>query len=51
MSGIFGMPFEVKETQCLTQRDEACSFEVAMLEAPVSGLSSRTSSKVSQALP
>ena len=51
ISGIFERPFEVKEVQCLTQGDEVCSFQIAMMEAPVPGLPARASTKNSKAFP
>lgn len=41
MSGLFGVPFEVSEVQCLTAGDEVCSFRVAITETQSEGAAVR----------
>ncbi len=39
VAGVFGSDVEVTEVQCLTEGDEACSFQIAVADRPLDALS------------
>lgn len=45
MAGIFESDVEVTEVQCLTEGDEACSFQMAVAERPVTAVSFRVTAR------